>query len=287
MSQSAGQLGVKERELGSWTLVAPGWRKWDEVFTRSTAALSARMAELAGALRGRRVLDVASGTGEPALELARRVGPEGAVLGTDLVEPMLAFAREKATAAHLFNVEFRRVDGEALDERPASFSAATIRWGLMFMPDPIACLRRCFAALEPGGRVVVACWAEPERNPWAAVTAGIIRRHLGTPPPPPGTPGIFAFADSRRLLGALSEAGFTAATLEEVPVSWGPFGSVDATVAFITEVGGPVASALAAMTPEQSEAVLAELRAALAGFHRGSTVVVPGVTWVAAARRPE
>jgi ubiquinone/menaquinone biosynthesis C-methylase UbiE len=87
---------------------------------------------------GQRVLDIASGVGEPALAIAGQVGPAGSVLGTDLAAAMLAFARENAAARGLSNVEFRCMDGEVLDVPPGSFDVVTMRWGLMFMPDRVA-----------------------------------------------------------------------------------------------------------------------------------------------------
>ena len=84
---------------------------------------------------GSRVLDVAAGYGEPALTAARYVGPEGRVVATDISAEMLAFGRERATAAGLGNVEFMESDASSLDLPRASFDAAVSRWGIIFEPD--------------------------------------------------------------------------------------------------------------------------------------------------------
>ena len=108
------QAAMKAKELDAWTKVAPGWKKHDQYQRTISAVVSERMIAAAGITAGQRVLDIASGTGEPAIPIAERVGPKGHVLGLDFVEDMLAFAREKAAAKRLQNVEFKAVDGEAL-----------------------------------------------------------------------------------------------------------------------------------------------------------------------------
>ena len=91
--------------------------------------------ELAGVQPGSRVLDVATGYGEPALTAARAAGPEGAVVATDISAQMLAFGRERAAKAGLENVEFVESEAASLDFPEGSFDAAVSRWGLIFEPD--------------------------------------------------------------------------------------------------------------------------------------------------------
>src|SRR5437763_1435369 len=124
---------AKANQFKAWQAVAPGWKRWSDLMRRITKPLTDRM--VAEVSPGQRVLDIASGCGEPAIAMAEKVGPQGSVLGTDLVEDMLVFAREHAAARGLTNIEFRHVDGEELDVPPGSFDVVTMRWGLMFMPD--------------------------------------------------------------------------------------------------------------------------------------------------------
>ena len=77
------QPSPKQMQHQSWTGVAPNWRKHDATFVRGAAPAAEKLLDLAGVRAGARVLDVASGTGEPAIPAARRVGPSGYVLGTD------------------------------------------------------------------------------------------------------------------------------------------------------------------------------------------------------------
>src|SRR5947207_1210525 len=93
------------------------------------------MLDMAGVARGARVLDVAAGAGGQTLVAARRVGPDGHVLATDIAPNLLAFAQEDARAAGLTNVETHVMDGEAIDLPDESFDAAISRVGLIYFPD--------------------------------------------------------------------------------------------------------------------------------------------------------
>jgi ubiquinone/menaquinone biosynthesis C-methylase UbiE len=275
----------KDAQLQSWTAVAPGWRKHDQRLVESSAPATERLLDRAGVKAGMRVLDVASGTGEPALPAAKRVGPSGSVLGTDLVEPMLAFAREKAAAQGLRNVEFRCVDGEVLELPAGSFDAATIRWGIMFMPDAVACLRQVHAALKPGGRVAVACWASPEQNPWAAVPARVLMKAAEAAPPPPGAPGIFAYADPKKLEATLADAGFKSISVEPVELTMADFDSASDYWTFTRDLAGPIAMLFAKLSPEKQASATSEILSEIDRLSPGGRTILRGVTWVASGEK--
>src|SRR2546428_3711506 len=115
MTQQIDAQAIKDQQRKVWGQAAAGWRKHDERFRRATAPVTRRLLELAGVAAGHRVLDIACGTGEPAIPAAEMVGPSGHVLATDMAPEMLEVAREKARAQGLTNIEFRLVDGEELD----------------------------------------------------------------------------------------------------------------------------------------------------------------------------
>jgi len=147
---------LKLRERTAWASVADGWKRRDELLKKGAAPVTTRLLELADISAGQRVLDIASGLGEPAIPAAQRVGPDGYVFGTDLVDEMLIHARGKAAKAGVTNIEFICVDGETLDFEAAHFDAATCRWGLMFMPEPEACLRLAHDAMKDEARFATA-----------------------------------------------------------------------------------------------------------------------------------
>jgi demethylmenaquinone methyltransferase/2-methoxy-6-polyprenyl-1,4-benzoquinol methylase len=131
----------------------------------------ARAADLARVRPGGRVLDVATGTGDLALELARRVSPGGEVVGSDFAEAMLARARAKADGARarggLSGAEVRFEHGDALELRYAdgSFDAATVGFGARNFSDLERGLREMVRVVRPGGRVVVLEITTPTKAP--------------------------------------------------------------------------------------------------------------------------
>lgn len=276
---------AKEREVAGWTATAAGWNRHHAFFERYTAPVSEALIRKAGIRPGMRVLDIACGTGHPALAIAERVGPAGSVLGTDLVEPVVAFARERAREAGLTNVEFRRVDGEALDVPPASFDAVTMRWGIMFMPSPVEAMKGAYAALKPGGRIALAAWGPPERNPFAMIAMGVIRRRLNAPPPPPATPGIFAFADPDRLRAVIEAGGFRDVEVEPLDLVAGEYASGEEYWAFMRDIAAPINALYQQLPPADRPDVDAEICAAAERHRAGGKIVVWGTSWIAAGRK--
>ncbi|HEV2820039.1 MAG TPA: bifunctional demethylmenaquinone methyltransferase/2-methoxy-6-polyprenyl-1,4-benzoquinol methylase UbiE [Solirubrobacteraceae bacterium] len=124
----------------------------------------ARAADLAAVDSGDRALDVATGTGDLAIELARRVGPGGEVVGSDFSEGMLDRARRKAPHA-LAPLRFEWGDAQALPYEDAAFAAATVGFGARNFADLEAGLGEMARVVRPGGRVVVLEMTQPQRPP--------------------------------------------------------------------------------------------------------------------------
>jgi ubiquinone/menaquinone biosynthesis C-methylase UbiE len=142
---------------------------------RYSPPLARRMVTLAGVAPSDRVLDVGTGTGIVALEAARAVGPEGAVLGVDLSEGMLAVARAGASMAGLKRVEFQRMDAERLEIPDGAFDVAVSLFAVLHLHRPLVALSEMRRVLRPGGRLVVAVGSGPPPFSWAAFTHGIAR----------------------------------------------------------------------------------------------------------------
>lgn len=119
-----------------------------------------RLVRLAQAPKGGSVLDVATGTGDLALEFRRAVGGKGRVVGVDFCEPMLERAREKALEQKL-KVEFREGDALRLAFDEDSFDVASIAFGVRNVDDPVQCLREMARVVRPGGRVAVLEFGQP------------------------------------------------------------------------------------------------------------------------------
>jgi ubiquinone/menaquinone biosynthesis C-methylase UbiE len=119
--------------------------------------VSERMLDLAGLRLGMRVLDLATGRGEPAVRAAHRVGPTGVVGGGDCSEGLLQMARERAAREGVSNLDLRALNAERLEGIPmAHFHVTLARWGLMYFDSPIAALSAARCAMVRHGILVAA-----------------------------------------------------------------------------------------------------------------------------------
>lgn len=254
----------KSDQSRQWSDVAPGWRRQWRVFEANAQRLSDRLVELARVATGSRVLDVATGIGEPALTAARRVGPTGRVVAVDLAPTMVEIARERALAEGLANVDARVADAEALELPPRSFDAATSRWGLMLMPSPRAALDGIRACLAPGGRLAAAVWGAKEVVPFLATPTAVLEREVGVAPPP-GTPGPFTLGAPGALAALLRDAGFEDVAEERFELVF-ELASPAAHLAFVEDVSGAFRKALGERAPADAERLRAAFLAATAAF---------------------
>src|ERR687892_461126 len=157
-SSAIDPVGFRDGQRDSWDHAAAGWKKWSEWMDRYMASVSERLVELAGVEPGSRVLDVAAGYGEPSLSAARKAGPDGSVVATDISAEMLAYGRERAAAAGLENIEFLESDAASLEFPERSFDAGLSRWGIIFEPDGEGAAARVRAFLNSGARMAISSW---------------------------------------------------------------------------------------------------------------------------------
>jgi SAM-dependent methyltransferase len=196
----------KETTRVQWQDAADAWHRFDPVFDRWLGEATSLLLDLAGVEAGARVIDIAAGSGGQTIEAARRVGPSGAVLATDISANILEHAEAAARAAGLANVATRVMDGEKLEVAAGSFDAAISRLGLMYLPDKQRALAQARTALRPGGRYAALVFAEADRNRFFSVPISIIRTRAELPPPGPGLPGPFSAVNLEELL---EQAGFS------------------------------------------------------------------------------
>ena len=198
----------KETTREQWQAAAAAWHRWGPTLHDWLGQATDLMLDLAGVGPGTNVLDVAAGAGEQTLVAARRVGPLGHVLATDISPNILSFARESAIAERLTNVATQVLDGENLDLPAESFDVVISRVGLIYFPDQHKALTGMHRVLKPGGRVAAITYSTAENNKFFSVPVSIIRRRAHLPPPLPGQPGPFSLGASGVLQGALQRAGF-------------------------------------------------------------------------------
>ncbi|MGB5439149.1 MAG: class I SAM-dependent methyltransferase [Gammaproteobacteria bacterium] len=276
---------LKQRERATWALAASGWKRRDALLRKGAAPVSTRLLELAAIAPGQRVLDIASGLGEPAIPAAQLVGPGGQVTGTDLVEDMLIHAREKATAAGIGNIEFLCVDGETLEFEAAYFDAATCRWGLMFMPEPAVCLRLVHGVMQDNARFATACWSAPEKNPFINLLIQVLGNYMELPKPFPDAPGIFSLADPDRLLGLLESAGFRDVELEEMEINALEVADGNAYWEAMSDLAAPVMTLVRQLDDASRESFIADVISNADALKQEDTLRMRGTTWLASGVR--
>ena len=244
----------KEGIRREWGVSATAWKDNWPTWERAAQPVNDRLVELARVCPGQRVLDVATGLGEPAFTAARLVGPTGSVLGTDIAPEMIAIAREHAAQLRMENIEFHEMDAEEPDLPAGTFHAVLCRLGLMFLPNLQDALTRLRLLLIPGGRFAAAVWGPRDRSPFSTVTQGTIQEALNTPAPPPGTPGTFRLSDPNLLRRVFAESGYIGALTDSVDIIF-EYNSVEE---FVHERYTTSASirAMLANVPEEEQAAI-------------------------------
>lgn len=253
-----------------------GWNKFSARYTKVAIpefrTFGRRLIEIAGLRKGLWALDVATGPGEPALTIARRVGRSGVVVGVDFSPAMLRRARARARALDVRNALFREMDAERLTFGDMIFDRAFCRFGLMLMPNAGRALKEMRRVLVPGGRVAVAVWSAQQK----VNTLGIVRRALEQHDafhPPPGAPDFFRFGMAGAVEQALRRAGFRSVRSERMTVEWvfkGPDEFWDS-----MKKGPSLQRALAKVSPAVRRAVKADVFRALEKFRRRGKLRIP------------
>jgi SAM-dependent methyltransferase len=270
---------------GIWASAAGAWGEHAAATDARAAALTERMLDLIGLEEGERLVELAGGPGGGGIAAARRVGPSGSVLISDLVPEMTEIAARRARDAGLGNVETAALDLEQIDQPDASFDAAICRDGLMLVADPRRAAGEVARIVRPGGRAAFAVWGPRARNPWLGLVLDAVSEQLGAPVPPPGMPGPFSLEDRDELAGVLRDGGFGEVEVTEVEVPTN-FGSFEEWWARVTALAGPVANLLSALPPEAVEQLRERLRASAAEFETtAGGYELPGVGLVGVARR--
>jgi ubiquinone/menaquinone biosynthesis C-methylase UbiE len=246
----------KMNQRQSWDSVASGWQKWWKTIEIGAQKVSDRLVELAEIREGLRVLDIATGIGEPAITVAKIVGKKGHVTATDISPQMLAIGKERARSLELQDiVDFIKSDAEKLKlGANKTFDAILCRWGLMFLPNLDIALSNIRRLLVSGGNFSVAVWSEPSKVPFINLSMDTARKHLQTSFPGQGATGPFTLADVGLLKKSLLKAGFTEVRSEKIEVTF-EFDSAEDYTKFNQDIVAPIRTMLSNETDNKREEI--------------------------------
>jgi SAM-dependent methyltransferase len=248
-AKSTDAAEFRDEQRDQWNGVAVGWNEWSSYTDDQAGHICERLVEMADINEGDRVLDVAAGYGEPSLTAARRTGPDGSVIATDISAEMLDFGRQRAAALGVENIEFMQSDANSLDFPAESFDAAVSRWGIIFDPDGEGAAAKVRGFLKPGSRFAIASWGPPERVPFLEIAMKTAMERLDLPPAPPDTPGPLSRPTEEAIGGLLEGGGFSNIEVEELEVRFA-FDSADEYTQFVKAIAAPV---VAMISPHPEE----------------------------------
>ncbi len=269
---------IREGQRKSWDTFAPGWKKWDSFMMKKLKPVGDALLDACRLKDGCYVLDVATGTGEPGLTAARKIG-NGKVIGTDLSENMIAIANENARAKDIRNYEAKVMDATALELEDNSFDAVICRFGIMFFPDPQLAVNEMARVVKHNGVIALSAWAEPSKNPWITVISGIVNNMLNIRPGK-DAPGPFRFANPDGLKELFENTRLEQIRISEVKGE-STFENAEQYWEVMTEVAAPIAQALNKASSEQREEIKKAVINAAMQYERNGKIVFGYSAWVA------
>lgn len=184
---------IRDVQRTAWARLSAGWEKWDSVIMDQLGPVGAAIIEVLDVAEDHQHLDIASGTGEPGLSIAR-LAPKGRVVLTDLVAEMLGIAARRAKAQGVANIETTVCSADELPFDDATFDSVSVRFGYMFFPDVARATAEFARVLKPGGRLCSSVWVKPEENPWTTIAMRAIATEVVVAPPDQDSPTMFRCA---------------------------------------------------------------------------------------------
>lgn len=253
----------------SYRLVASD--KWKRQSAYMGKAVTEALVEYAAPQPGMKVLDLASGTGEPAISLAKRIGTRGEVTALDLSADLLEIAKRRADQRGLENFITQQADAHSLPFTDNSFDLATSRFGVMFFRDIAVALRELHRVLRPNTRACFLAWGPFDQPYWQSMM-GVVHRHVGGPLLAAGGPDPFRYSASGSLSQALQAAGFREIHEETRTVPWTWPGTAEEVWEQARAVAVPFRPMLDRVPSQAWPQIHKEVHAAIAQYVRGANI---------------
>jgi ubiquinone/menaquinone biosynthesis C-methylase UbiE len=253
----------------SFRLVAA--EKWKTKSAVMGTAVTQALVEYSRPLPGMRALDLASGTGEPGISLAQRVGPQGSVTAVDQSSELLDIAAQRARDKKLLNFMTQQADAHHLPFDGQTFDLATCRFGVMFFNDAQGALAELRRVLESGARACFAAWG-PMNQPYWQTTIKIVHQHVGGPMLAPGGSDPFRFSAAGSLSEVLSDAGFREVEESTQNLPWTWPGDAEEVFEYFCAVSAPFRPMLERVPAEEWRAIRAEAKAAIERYRVGDEI---------------
>lgn len=275
---------IREAQRAAWDGLSASWEKWDAVIMDQLGPVGAAMIERLGIAEDQHHLDIASGTGEPGLSVAR-LAPRGRVVLTDLSAEMVAVAERRAAAMGVTNVETRVCSADDLPFDDASFDSVSVRLGYMFFPDGAKATAELVRVLKPGGRLCSSVWVRPDQNPWTSVAFEAIGSEVALSPPDPDTPNMYRCSAPGYVSALYEAAGLRDVAEWDVGVEL-VTSSPDEYWTVVSEHVSLAAAALRQVEAPARERMRAAAVAGVRPYERDGAVRVPGLARCIVGTKP-
>jgi len=266
---------IRDAQRAAWAGLSAGWDKWDPVIMDQLGPVGAAMIEQLDIAEDHQHLDIAAGTGEPGLSIAR-LSPGGRVVLTDLAPEMLDIAARRARAQGLANIETKVCSADDLPFDDATFDGISVRFGYMFFPDMAKATAEFARVLKPGGRLCSSVWVKPEDNPWTAIAMESIATEAVVAPPDPDGPNMFRCAAPGHVSALYEDAGLRDVAEWDVDVEL-VTRSPEQYWDMISEHVSLAVAALGKVDQPARERIRADAIAKVRAFEKNGEVRVPGV----------
>lgn len=268
-----------------WDTVAEHWNAWGPLLDRWLGPATETLLDMCGVHTGSRVLHIAGGSGQDALQSARRVGRSGCVLSTDFSEELTRLANAQFKDARLSQAQAETMDGENIKVNGELFDAVISRVGLIFFPDQDRSMLSQVAALRPGGTVGALVYATPQECRFFSDPVGVIRKHAGLPPPAAGMPGPFSLGAPGVIEALFERAGLTDIETRkiEAPVE---LASAKECLRFEQESFGALHQMLGGLDEEARQDAWDAVEIVLESFETAQGFVGPCTMIAASGRKP-